>query len=215
MVYLILSHVTWSHGLPKSNWHTAGWKFIPPGTYNHRHLSASSSSSLRPLATSRIQCLEGSLPNHYKRLQHKSSNSAVTSCSHCIRFFFYKEHVRYCKIMISMRCQMFASPKDLWTLKTGNFEDPTPVYRGSNPSIGGSKILRVACFLLTSCHPLLHFLPTKKNARQSHGRRWGSQPPLIWFAAFCCCWPVLRATIWNGWKFSSPTNDMLDLPPTQ
>ena len=31
-------------------------------------------------------------------------------------------------------------PKDHWTLKTGYFEDPTLL---SNPSIGGSKILRV------------------------------------------------------------------------
>ena len=35
-------------------------------------------------------------------------------------------------------------PKDHWTLKTSYFEDPTPAcYTGSNPSIGGSKILRV------------------------------------------------------------------------
>ena len=64
----------------------------------------------------------------------------------------------------------FRFPKDHWTLKTGYFGGPYPCYTGSNPSIGGSKILRVPAVHFQGCISWMLTTTTTLNSRDDEYR---------------------------------------------
>ena len=82
-------------------------------------------------------------------------------------------------------------PKDHWTLKTGYFGGPYPRYTGSNPSIGGSKILR-DILILYQLFPLCFFI--------SHGPRTVIQLRKVFSSKVCSD---------NRWK--TPFQEFKDL----